>query len=251
MRALLVDSGPLRHQRWVRVSHWLVTLSFFALVFSGGEILMVHPRLYWGEAGNDLTPALMELPISRNYQHGGWEKNASFSNRPGAPQSASRTYDIFNENGWGRSLHFLAAWILVVTGVGYLLTGLFTGHVKNRLWPGGADLQVRLLWQDLIGHFQSPRPSASPHRPYGLLQKCTYLGVVFFLLPVAALTGLTMSPAITAAYPFLLTLFAGAQSARTLHFFAAVALLSFLLVHVTMVIRSGFKQHLRAMTFGH
>jgi thiosulfate reductase cytochrome b subunit len=63
-------------------------------------------------------------------------------------------------------------------------------------------------------------------------------------------TGLTMSPAVTAAYPFLLKVFGGVQSARTIHFFAFVALVLFLVVHVVMVIRSGFRQQMRGMTLG-
>lgn len=98
------------HARWVRVSHGIVTLSLLTLVFTGIEILMVHPRFYWGEAGNDLTPALIELPISRNHRHGGWEKSTPFFADAAGPVSAVRTFDIFNQNGWGRSLHFLAAW---------------------------------------------------------------------------------------------------------------------------------------------
>ncbi|MES1226504.1 MAG: cytochrome b/b6 domain-containing protein, partial [Bacteroidota bacterium] len=84
---------------------------------------------------------------------------------------------------------------------------------------------------------------------YGLLQKVSYIIVLFFLLPVIILTGLTMSPAIAAACPFLLKIFFGAQSARTIHFFAAVLLVLFLIVHVVMIIRTGFKQQMRAMTF--
>jgi thiosulfate reductase cytochrome b subunit len=93
-------------------------------------------------------------------------------------------------------------------------------------------------------------PSAENAPQYGLLQKCTYLAVIFFLLPLIVLTGLTMSPAITAAYPFLLKMFFGAQSARTIHFFASVTLVLFLVVHVMMVIKSGFKSQIRAMTLG-
>src|SRR5882672_3809825 len=107
------------HSRWVRTSHWVVTISFLILVFSGYMILMVHPRLYWGEVGNDLTPALFELPISRNYKHGGWEKITPFYDKPGSPVTANRTFEIFNQNGWGRSLHFLSAWLLVITGLVY------------------------------------------------------------------------------------------------------------------------------------
>ena len=81
---------------------------------------MVHPRLYWGKAGNDLTPALLELPISRNYKHGGYDRPVPLTESASGPVSANRTYDIFNQNGWGRSLHFLAAWFLVLPGLVYL-----------------------------------------------------------------------------------------------------------------------------------
>jgi thiosulfate reductase cytochrome b subunit len=239
----------IRHRRWVRTSHWIVTISFFLLAFSGFEILMVHPRLYWGDAGNDLTPALFELPISRNYQHAGWGKAEPFFKTADSPVSASRGYEIFNQNGWGRSLHFLAAWFLVVTGLIYLLTGVFSGHFKRRLWPQAKEFRIRLFRDDFISHFRRI-PVTANGQQYGLLQKYTYMTVIFFLLPLTAMTGLTMSPAVTAAYPFLLKIFAGAQSARTIHFFASTALVLFLIVHVVMVIRSGFKQQMRAITLG-
>jgi hypothetical protein len=122
------------HARWVRISHWIATASVLTLTFSGAVILMAHPRLYWGEVGNDLTPALIELPISRNYQHGGWEERAPFFADAAGPISAVRTYDIFNQNGWARSLHFLAAWWLVLPGIVYLLTGVFGGHFRTHVW---------------------------------------------------------------------------------------------------------------------
>ena len=84
------------HAAWVRVSHWIAAVSVLALVFTGVEILMVHPRLYWGEAGNDLTPALLELPISRNHRHGGWTGATPFFATANSPISATRTFDIFN-----------------------------------------------------------------------------------------------------------------------------------------------------------
>ena len=73
-----VEAGRITHARWVRISHWIVTASLLTLASTGVVILMAHPRLYWGEVGNDLTPALLELPISRNYQHGGWENRIPF-----------------------------------------------------------------------------------------------------------------------------------------------------------------------------
>jgi thiosulfate reductase cytochrome b subunit len=239
-----------RHKGWIKSTHWIVTLSFLLLLFTGYEILMVHPRLYWGETGNDLTPAFMELPISRNYKHGGFDKAIPFYNKTNSPVSAGRTYDIFNENGWGRSLHFLAAWFLVITGLIYLLTGLFTGYFRRHIWPRAREFSFSLFWQDLKAHLKKQESLEPGGTKYGLLQKFSYAVVIFFLLPLVAITGLTMSPAVTVAYPFLLKIFFGVQSARTIHFFASVALVLFLLVHVVMVVRTGFKKQMRAMTLG-
>jgi thiosulfate reductase cytochrome b subunit len=232
------------------VSHWILAVSVLTLAFSGFAILMVHPRLYWGEVGNDLTPALLELPISRNHQYGGWGERMPISADAAGPISASRTYEIFNQNGWARSLHFLAAWCLVLPGGAYLLMGLFGRHFRAHIWPRAADLAPRLVWRDLVDHLRLRIPPASGGPNYGVLQKTAYSLVVFVVTPLVTVSGLTMSPAVTAAFPFLLRLFGGYQSARTIHFFTFVALLLFVLVHVAMVIRSGFRRQVRAMTVG-
>ena len=237
------------HKTWVKISHWIITASFLLLTISGFEMLMVHPRFYWGEVGNDLTPAIFELPVSRNYKHGGWNTSMAFYNKANSPVSASRTYEIFNQNGWGRSLHFLAAWFMVITGITYLLGGFFTGHFRRNLLPGPTQLTGTTLREEIAHHIRLDIPKGGRGPDYGLLQKSTYLVVIFFLLPLAALSGLTMSPAITASYPFLLKIFFGAQSARTIHFLASIALVLFLFVHVLMVIRSGFGKQIRSMTW--
>jgi thiosulfate reductase cytochrome b subunit len=242
--------GMTRHSRWNRVSHWIMTVSLAALLFSGFEILMVHPRLYWGEVGNDLTPALFELPISRNYQHGGWENPSPFSANADGPISASRTYEIFNQNGWGRSLHFLAAWCFVFVGIAYVLSGVVGGHFRAHIWPRGNELAPRSIWRDVLDHLRFRIPSARGGPDYGVLQKCAYSFVVFVAAPLMLLTGLAMSPAVTAGLPILLSLFGGYQSARTIHFFTVVVLVLFVVVHLVMVIKSGFRRQLRAMTLG-
>lgn len=243
-------SGVEGHARWVRISHWIVTLSVLVLAFTGFEILMVHPRLYWGNAGNDLTPALLELPISRNYKHGGYDKPTPFFQDAAGPVSASRTYDIFNQNGWGRSLHFLAAWFLVVPGAVYLLAGIFGGHFRSHIWPRAKELGPRFVWRDMVEHLGLRIPAASGGPRYGLLQKCAYSFVLFVAAPLMVATGLTMAPAVTSAFPALLRLFGGYQSARTIHFFTSAALVLFVIVHVVMVIKSGFRRQIRAMTVG-
>ena len=228
----------------------MLALSVLTLALSGFVILMAHPRLYWGQVGNDLTPALMELPVSRNYHHGGWAPGTTFYRYAGSPYSASRTYDILNQNGWARSLHFLAAWFLVVTGLIYALAGLFSGHLLRDILPRGRELAPRVLWHELRQHLRSPSRSAAGGPPYNPLQKYTYSGVVILALPLMVVTGMAMSPAISAAYPWLAGMFGGSQSARTVHFFAFAVLVLFVLVHVAMVILTGFKRQMRAMTVG-
>lgn len=246
-----VQTETTGHRGWVRVCHWLVVLSFLAMVFSGIVILMCHPRLYWGEVGNELTPALFELPyISRNLNHGGWEAEVPFTSDATGPVSRSRTYIIFNQNSWARSLHFLAAWFFVVPCAAYLLAGIFSGHFRRHLLPQAGEITLRQLWREVIDHLRLRIRPGTGGPQYGLLQKSVYCVVVFVTLPVAVLTGLAMSPAITAGYPVIGSLFGGFQSARTIHFFTAVALVLFLIVHVVMVVRSGLKSQMRSMTIG-
>ena len=238
------------HSRWVRLTHWIAAASVAALAFSGVEILMVHPRLYWGDAGNDLTPPVLELPISRNYRHGGWTSPTPLLDGPGAPVSAARTFEIFNQNGWGRSLHFLAAWVLVAAGVAYVLVGVIAGHFRHHFLGGREALSVPALWRYLREHLRGfvPLPTGGPD--YGPLQRASYADVVFLVAPLLVLTGLTMSPAVAAAAPVLLDLVGGHQSARTLHFAAFAVLMLFFVAHVVMVMRSGLGRQVRAMTVG-
>jgi thiosulfate reductase cytochrome b subunit len=245
-----IESAAAGHAGWVRISHWVLAASVLTLAVSGFVILMAHPRLYWGKTGNDLTPAFLELPVSRNYKHGGWSPQTTFASVAPRVVSAVRTYSIFNQNGWARSLHFLAAWFLSVTGLIYLVTGLANGHLWRDLAPRWRDFAPRLLWADILSHLRLPMPAASGGPPYGLLQRLTYAGVVLIALPLMLLTGLTMSPAVTAAYPWLLDLFGGSQSARTIHFFVFAALVLFVIVHVVMVILTGFGRQIRGMTIG-
>jgi thiosulfate reductase cytochrome b subunit len=243
------ESHRAGHARWVRVCHWLLAASVLTLAFTGFVVLMSHPRLYWGEAGNDLTPALLELPISRNYKHGGWEQNVQFS-ESGSVVSATRTYDILNENGWGRSLHFLAAWFLVATGAAYVLAGALTRHLGRDLMPRASELAPRVLWHDLVARLRKGSAVVAPGPPYGALQKLAYFLVVFLALPLMVVTGLAMSPAITAAYPLVAGVWGGAQSARTIHFFVFGALVLFTAGHLAMAARSGFGRQIRALTWG-
>jgi thiosulfate reductase cytochrome b subunit len=185
--------NPSRHSAIVRITHWINTLAFLGLVVSGIAIILAHPRFYWGEAGAIGAPSLFDLPLP---------------------------FVLVGQTGWGRYLHFLSAWIFVLNGLLYVVSGVAARHFRKQ--------------------------SAAYNAP----QRLTYLAVVFILSPLIAWTGLAMSPALTSVFPAIVTTFGGQQSARTLHFFAADLLVLFLIVHITMVSLAGFTTHVRGMITG-
>ena len=223
-----------RHSAVVRVSHWITTLCFFALLVTGIEILISHPRFYWGEVGNVLTPSLFDLPI------------------PASRGSVKTGYGFVlpDQNSWSRSLHFQAGWIAVLTGLLYGVSGLLTRHFRKNLLPAPADLSWRALSGIIADHLRFRRPGEAEAGSYNLLQRLSYLSVIFGLFPLMIWTGLAMSPGFTSAFPAAVTVFGGQQSARTIHFFVTVSLVLFLLAHVIMICLAGFGNRMRAMITG-
>ena len=223
-----------RHSAVVRVTHWITALCFFALLVSGLEIVISHPRFYWGETGNILTAPLFVLPIPSS--------RASVVTGYG--------YVMPDQNGWSRALHFQAAWLVVLTGLLYVIFGLVTGHFRKNLLPAKAGLPGRTLRAVLAGHLRFERPDSSEAWSYNVLQRLAYLFVVFVLFPLVIWTGLAMSPAFGSAFPAAVTGLGGRQAARTIHFFVSLALVLFLLVHVAMIWLAGFRNRMRAMITG-
>ncbi len=222
-----------RHSLLVRTTHWIITIAFFALVLTGAEIIVSHPRFYWGETGNVLTTPLFKIPIpaSRNLVPTGYG------------------YVLPDQNGWSRALHFQSAWLLVLMGVLYAIGGIASGHLRRDLLPGKGDLSWRRLI-DVVSHHLRIAPNPEEHWSYNILQRLSYLFVVFVLFPLVIWTGLAMSPAFDSAIPATVNLLGGRQSARTLHFIVSIALVLFLMIHVVMVWREGFKTRMRAMITG-
>jgi thiosulfate reductase cytochrome b subunit len=223
-----------RHSVLVRLTHWITALCFLALLVSGIEIVISHPRFYWGETGNNLTPTLFKIPIpaSRNLVPTGYG------------------YVLPDQNGWSRYLHFQAAWVAVLTGLVYLIWGLFTGYLGRSLLPRKGQLSWREFSDEIGKHLRFERPGEAEAWSYNLLQRIAYLFVIFVLFPMIIWTGLAMSPAFVSAVPAAVNVLGGQQSARTLHFFITLALVAFLLVHIVMVWLAGFRSRMRAMITG-
>jgi thiosulfate reductase cytochrome b subunit len=223
-----------RHSAVVRVTHWLTVFAFFALLISGLEIVISHPRFYWGETGNVNTHPLFTIPIP--------------ASRGTVPTGYS--FEMPDANGWGRSLHFQAAWALVLTGLVYGIVSLWTGHFWRDLVPQRGERTWRAYWAVIRKYLRrAPQDEAEAHS-YNAVQRAAYLVVIFVLFPLVIWTGLALSPAFNSAFPWFVDVLGGRQSARTLHFFITWFLVAFLAVHVGMVILGGFKSRMRAMITG-
>jgi thiosulfate reductase cytochrome b subunit len=148
----------------------------------------------------------------------------------------------------GRRWHFAAAWLFVLNGILFVAWTVWRGHLKNDLLPTRQDM--RGLPRTVLDHLKLHFPRGDAARRYNGLQKLAYLVVIFGLGPLALLTGLTMSPTMDAAFPQLLWLFGGRQTARTIHFLCAFSFVGFFVVHIAMVVLSGAWNNLRSMITG-
>jgi thiosulfate reductase cytochrome b subunit len=154
------------------------------------------------------------------------------------------------QSSWGRSLHFLSAWLCVVTGVLYIIYGVLARHFRDSLLPNKSDFARESLTLVISDHLRLKRPTEENSLRYNILQRLAYLTVVFLLFPLMIATGLAMSPSITSVFPALVRIFGGHQSARTFHFLVALLIVLFLVVHIAMVCLAGFTSRVRAMTTG-
>jgi len=262
-RRLLVH----RHTRVTRLTHWINLLCLTVLLMSGLQIFNAHPALYWGQSGADADRPAFEIgaddsgdgpPVgfarigSSTFNTTGIlgvSRNASGEVVPrGFPRWV--TLPSWRDLALGRRWHFFFAWVFVANLLVYLMAAIASGHIWRDLLPSGEQLRPRALLKDLGNHLRLKFPRGEAARHYNPLQKLTYLGVVFVLLPLMILTGLSMSPGMDAILPWVVDLFGGRQSARTIHFIAASLIVLFVFVHVAMVLLAGPVNELRAMITG-
>jgi thiosulfate reductase cytochrome b subunit len=223
-----------RHTSLVRVTHWLTFVAFVALLVTGAEIVISHPRFYWGETGNVNMRPLFTIPIA--------------ASRDTVPTGYG--YVMPDQNGWSRYLHFQTAWVLVLTGLVYLIAGVWSGHFRRNLWPKPGERNWRAYTSRLGRYLRRAPADPDEIHSYNVLQRAAYLSVIFVLFPLVIWTGLALSPGFNSAFPWAVNVLGGRQSARTLHFFITIALVLFFLVHVVMVAMNGFWNRMRGMITG-
>jgi len=224
------------HSYNVRICHWINLVACVYLLWSGIHIFLDFPELYWGHTGYRGYPAAFRLAdwgLS-------WDEAGKIGDRR-----------------WGRNYHFTFAWVFLINGAVYVGWNLYSRHFRNQMLPARDELTVANVRTELVDHVPwRSRTHASDGLPraqsrgYGTLQKTSYLVLIFVFVPIMILTGIAQSPGLTAAMPWLLDLFGGRQSARTLHTIGTVALVLFVIVHLLEITAAGFFTKVRSMITG-
>jgi thiosulfate reductase cytochrome b subunit len=247
----------LRHRAWLRVTHWVWVVCLTVLLMSGLQIFNAHPALYVGVASNFDDPLLSidtneagTRGLTRIFDHQ-FDTTGVLGLSRGSAGLEARAFPSWatipaeQDLATGRRWHFLFAWILVINGFVYLACAFASGHIRRDIWPGWRDFAR--VPRSVLEHL---RLRFHHERRYNVLQKISYAAIIFLILPILVLAGITMSPTLDAAFPWLLVLFGGRQTARSIHFLMAELLVLFVIVHVAMVLVSGLFNNLRSMTTG-
>jgi thiosulfate reductase cytochrome b subunit len=252
-----------RHSATVRVTHWVNALVLLVLLMSGLQIFNAHPALYLGAKSQFDDPIMAMGTVEEDGEpkgvttifgyaiptHGVFglsgDADSGYENR-GFPWWA--TLPGYRDLAMGRRWHFFFAWLFLFNGLAYLLWSLGSGHLRRDLAPSRQDLAH--IGASIREHARLNFPKGEEAKRYNVLQKLAYLAVAIVLLPLMLLTGLAMSPGMDAAFPALLDVFGGRQTARTIHFISATGIVVFVIVHLVMVVLSGLWNNLRSMITG-
>ncbi len=250
-----------RHAFVVRVTHWVGVLSLVILVMSGLQIFNAHPALYAGQASDFARPVASIGTEQRNGREIGATEvfghtfnTTGFLGLSGKEDDDEHAFPAwltlpgYQDLALGRRWHFFFAWLLVFDGLIYLIYSLASGHVWRDLIP--SRQQVRHIGNSILDHARLRFPRGEEAKRYNVLQRLSYLVILFIVLPLLILAGLTMSPGLDAAFPWLTGLLVGRQSARTIHFVCAFIVVGFATVHVVMVLLSGLWNNIRSMLTG-
>jgi len=251
-----------RHRLSTRLWHWLNAVTLLVMLMSGLMIFNAHPRLYWGEYGANIDHAWLE--IGHHGPHGYLRIGTLTLPTTGVlgiwTDAQGRT-DVHAFPGWatlptaysladGRVWHLAFAWVLALGLLCYLLWSLANGHLRRDIHITRAEWRPTHIWHDVKEHARLRFPTGAAALRYNVLQKLAYAAVLFLLLPLMILTGLAMSPGTDAWAPLVTEVFGGRQSARSVHFLCAWALVGFFVVHIAMVLLAGPINEVRAMITG-
>ena len=254
-----------RHTLPVRVMHWINVIALTILLMSGLNIFSAHPALYWGKSSYTGRPPILEIEsatdannkltgVTRIFGHEFVTTGVLGASKGSDGELMHRAFPSWltiPDGRWlamARQWHLFFAWIFVINGLCYVAYSIVSRHLARDLAPTGTEL--RSIRQSIVDHLHFRHPSGETSKRYNVLQKLTYLIVIFVLLPLVILMGLAMSPGFDTLWPGWVDIFGGRQSARTIHFIVAWLLVAFVLIHVFEVIITGLWNNLRSMISG-
>lgn len=217
-----------RHKVATRVWHWVNAVAIFILIGSGLGISNAHPRLYWGRYGANFDAAWLELP-----------RFASWLTIPAG-------YNLAMSRRW----HLFFGVVLAFGLLAFMAVSLFNRHFSRDLRVRKAELAPAHLVEDVREHLAFRFHDAKRPGAYNTLQKLSYVATIFILLPLLVITGIALSPGMNAGWPWVLDVFGGRQSARSIHFIAMAGLTLFVVVHLVLVILAGVGNELRSIITG-
>ena len=251
-----------RHRIATRITHWTWAIALFFLLLSGLQIFNAHPELYIGQqSGFEFDNSVLSMRamqtadgkidgyttiFGQSYKTTGVFGMSGPADNPsyrGFPAWA--TLPSYQDLATGRVIHFFFAWFFVAAFLVWFVASLISGHLRRDILPSRAD--IRGLPKSLSDHL---RFRFHHDGRYNVLQKLAYAGVLLVIFPLIILTGITMSPGMNAAWPWLLDVFGGRQTARTIHFVCMALLVGFFLIHIFMVVAAGPLNEMRSIITG-
>ncbi len=251
-----------RHRLSTRIWHWINAATLVVLLMSGLMIFNAHPRLYWGQYGANPDPAWLQIGSAedRGYLRigdvqiettgvlGRWSDSAGRTHTRAFPSWSTipSNYNLALARRW----HLTFAWVLALGIASYVMWIVVNGHFRRDLLPERRELAPGHVWREIWHHATLNFPKGAAAARYNVLQKLSYVSVIVVAIPVMVLTGLTMSPSMVATWPWLLDVFGGRQSARSIHFIVATFLVLFVIVHLVMVVLAGPFNEVRSMITG-
>ena len=252
-----------RHRLSTRIWHWVNAVTLLVMLMSGLMIFNAHPRLYWGEYGANSDPAWLQIGSNAKGQGiarigsltlettgvlGVWTDGEGQLRRRAFPgwSTIPSNYSLADARLW----HLAFAWVLGLGLLLYLLRSAMNGHLRHDIHISGREWRPSHIWHDIRQHARLRFPTGVAALRYNVLQKLSYAGVMLVLLPLIILTGLGMSPGTDSWAPFVTEVFGGRQSARSVHFICAFALVAFFAVHIVMVVLAGPFNEVRSMITG-
>jgi thiosulfate reductase cytochrome b subunit len=226
---------------WVGVTHFLNLFLLIFIIRSGVQILTDHPRLYWtrhSTPGKDWFR--FQKPVPADPMWTAKQDSISLPGQVGLP-------GIRHSIGLARWWHLGVDTLWLLNGLVFYVLLFATGQWR-RVVPTSWDVFPH-AGSALIQYLSLDWPTETGWVAYNGLQLIAYFITVFVAAPLALITGLGMSPALSTRFKRISKVLS-IQTARSLHFLVLVWFLVFIVSHVALVFTTGLLRNLNYLYGG-